>query len=116
MPGERSDDVTGYLARFGYRVLALVALALFGAYSFKYKSHYWPGSPASGMTWGSAYGWVLFAFGAGLFFGLQMGAFLGAVDYFGRRRPFTLFNFGFWTTFVVTDVFIFLVIPRIMGP
>ena len=102
--------------RFGYRILALAAFASFGAYSFRFKSHYWPGSHQSVMSWSSACAWVLFSFGAGVFFGLQIGACLGAVDHYGFRRPFTLFNSGFWMTFVATVFFMFLVIPRVMGP
>ena len=102
--------------RFGYRILALAAFASFGAYSFRFKSHYWPGSHQSVMAWSSACGWVLLTFGAGCFFGLQIGAFLGALDHFGSRRPFTPFNSGFWMTFVATVFFMFLVIPRVMGP
>jgi ABC-type Na+ efflux pump permease subunit len=96
------------------RVLALASFAVFGAYCFRVKGHVWPGSPGQTVSWASALRWVLGSFAVGVFFGAQMGAFLGAMDRFGRRRRFTVFNSGFWMTFVLTALFMFLVVPRII--
>jgi len=96
------------------RLLALVSFAMFGIYSFRVKGHIWPGSSGATVSWASALRWVLGSLAVGVFFGAQMGAFLGAMDRFGNRRRFTVFNSGFWMTFVLTGLFMFLVVPRII--
>ena len=96
------------------RLLALVSFAVFGTYCFRVKGHIWPGSAGETLSWASAFRWVLGSFAVGVFFGAQMGAFLGAMDRFGHRRRFTVFNSGFWMTFILTGLFMFLVVPRIV--
>lgn len=94
--------------------VALAALAAVGACAFRWQVHYWPGSHGEVMAWGMACSWAMGTFAIGIFFGLQVGAIVGAVEYFGSRARFTIFNSGFWMTFVLTDLLIFFLIPRFL--
>ena len=96
------------------RLLAMASFAVFGLYCFRVKGHIWPGSPGGTVSWAAAFRWVLGSFAVGVFFGAQMGAFLGAMDRFGQRRRFTIFNTGLWMTFVLTGLFMFLVVSGII--
>ena len=102
------------LRRVCYRGFTLLALFTFGAFCVRSQSVSWPGPHGIPMGWLLAYGWVLAACVIGSLVGLLVGVCVGAVEFMGSRKTFTLLNWGFWFGFWLSCFVFFFIVPAMI--